>query len=136
MDRTRHNFAPVVALQEPINSCFVDRMTNFLLESLLNFLGNRNMSLLGLLDELVEQFFFFFDGQVGSASFCGTSAQTVNAPVDKGRPEDADLVGMIACDGTDLPSSHAFGDPQQNTSSPTIFPGILDLIEKLHEFFY
>ncbi|WP_299076548.1 hypothetical protein [uncultured Fretibacterium sp.] len=97
---------------------------------------NRDVPLPGHLLKLYEQFFFFFDGQVGSASFCGTSAQTVNAPVDKGRPEDADLVGMIACDGTDLPSSHAFGDPQQNTLSPTIFPGILDLIEKLHEFFY
>ena len=92
MDRTRHNFAPVVALQEPINSCFVDRMTNFLLESLLNFLGNRNMFLLGLLDELVEKFFFFFDGQVGSASFGGMSAQRLDASVDESRPEDTNPV--------------------------------------------
>ena len=75
---TRHNFAPVVTFQEPINSRFVNRMTNFLLESLLNFLDNRNMSLLGLLNEPVEQFFFSFDGQVGSASFGGMSAQSLN----------------------------------------------------------
>ena len=131
---TRHNFAPVVTFQEPINSRFVNRMTNFLLESFLNFLDNRNMSLLGLLNEPVEQFFFFFDGQVGSASFGGMSAQSLNAFVDKGRPEDANSVGVIARDRADLFGRHAFGDSEQDTLSPAIFLDISDMLEKLYEF--
>ena len=44
------------------------------------------------------------------------------------------LFGVIARDRADLFSRHAFGDSEQDTLSPTIFLGISDILEKLHEF--